>query len=72
MSKESYQHGLGRKFEPEDSTWGRTVRGRLLRRVGKTKRDKEGGAWANRLANRAMKAEENRRRPALNHVGRRK
>lgn len=60
MSKESYERGLGRRFGLDDGTWGTTIKGRLLRRVGKTKRDKDSGAWANRLANRAARADENR------------
>lgn len=60
MSKESFQRGLGKRFGPDDGTWGTTRNGKLLRRVGKTKRDKESGAWANRLANRAARADENR------------
>jgi hypothetical protein len=52
MCKESRAHGLGRVFQPGDSTW--------KPRKGKTKRDHETGAWANRLANCADRAAENR------------
>jgi hypothetical protein len=53
MCKESALVGLHKRFGPKDSKW--------QPRAGKTRRDKEIGAWKNHLANKLSKAEENRR-----------